>query len=121
MKVRLIHCGPKKIAVIKEIRAAYGINLKDAKNWADKAPCNLPNPPTQDKGMTLVHGLRLAGAKIEAQLEATAIDMITASSYIGTAQVAIGEGNLRECRNSLRSALRLIGDWDEMNADVNLT
>lgn len=38
----LNHCGQKKIAAIKAVRAATGLNLKDAKAIADKAPVRLP-------------------------------------------------------------------------------
>lgn len=38
----LSHCGQRKIACIKAVRAATGLNLKDAKAIADKAPVRLP-------------------------------------------------------------------------------
>lgn len=38
----LHHCGKRKIAVIKEIRSATGLNLKDAKAISDRAPVKLP-------------------------------------------------------------------------------
>jgi ribosomal protein L7/L12 len=33
--VRLVHCGPKKIAVIKEVRSLMGLSLKEAKYLCD--------------------------------------------------------------------------------------
>jgi hypothetical protein len=112
VKVRLVHCGQKKIACIKAIRCGYGFNLRTAKDWVDKAPVNLPNI-NPDLGIPMVRELREYGAKVEAFNESSALDKITAASYIQTAATALGEGNLKDTRLSLRSALRLIGDFDE--------
>lgn len=56
----LHHCGQKKIAVIKEVRAATGLNLKDAKGIADKAPVALP-VMTYEKAMTFVNAINAHG------------------------------------------------------------
>lgn len=45
LQLKLESAGPKKIAVIKCIRAAYGLSLKDAKNLIDRAPIHLPPLP----------------------------------------------------------------------------
>jgi hypothetical protein len=114
MQIRLLNCGIKKIAVIKEIRAFTGLNLKDAKHFADSAPIDLPvpvTPVTTEHANFTVRAFREAGATIEARLESTAIDKLTASSYIQTAAVALGEGNIKDTRISLRAALRLLGDF----------
>ena len=112
MKIRLQACGPKKIAVIKEIRTAYRCSLRDAKDWATKAPVDLPDLDVVH-GRELVRGLKEAGATVAATSGASAIDRLTASSYISTASIALGEGNLRDTRLSLRAALRLLGDMVE--------
>ena len=115
MKVRLIHCGQKKIACIKAIRAGYNFNLKTAKSWADKAPVQLPDINAQ-QGVPMVKELRAAGAQVEASANtANVLDKLTAASYIQVAATALGEGNLKDTRISLRAALRLIGDFDELS------
>lgn len=116
MKIRLIHAGNKKIAVIKEVRACTGKNLKDAKNLVDRAPIEFEVQCEPTRAALIVRGFREAGATIEATATANAIDKLTAASYLSTAQVALGEGNLTETRNCLRSALRLLGDFlDDIN------
>jgi len=37
--LRLEHCGPNKIAVIKVLREFLGLGLKEAKDLAESAPC----------------------------------------------------------------------------------
>lgn len=113
MKIRLLDCGNKKIAVIKAIRAATGLNLKDAKALADSAPttfeANLMGEPSRAK--LIIQDFRESGAKIQAEVTASVIDKMTAASYISTAEVALGEGNITESRRCLKSALRLLGDF----------
>jgi len=116
MQIRLIHCGNKKIAVIKAIRSAYRNNLKDAKNQADQAPITLPELSYED-GVRFVTELKEAGARVEATGEPNVLDKITAASYIQTASVALGEGNMRDARISLRAALRLLGDYPGLSED----
>ena len=113
MQIRLLNCGMQKIAVIKEIRAFTGLNLRDAKQLADHAPIDLPvpvTPVTTEQANYTVRAFREAGATITARLESTVIDKLTASSYIQTAATALGEGNIKDTRISLRAALRLLGD-----------
>lgn len=112
MLVKLLNCGQKKIACIKALRAGYGFNLKEAKGWADKAPVLLPEIDAK-RGVPMVNELREYGARVEADLEVNVIDKLTASSYIQTAATALGEGNLKDTRLSLRAALRLVGDFDQ--------
>lgn len=116
MKVRLISCGQKKIICIKAIREAYKFNLRTCKNWADKAPVDLPSID-DNAGILMVRELRECGAKVEAFSESTVLDKLTAASYIQVAATALGEGNIKDTRLSLRAALRLIGDFalDELN------
>lgn len=111
MKIRLIDAGRKKIAVIKAIRAATGLNLKDAKQLCDRAPVTFEAKVDPSQSRHIVREFKEAGARIDATLTATAIDKLTANSYISTAQVALGEGNLTETKNCLRAALRLLGDF----------
>lgn len=114
MHIRLVSSGNKKIAVIKEIRAFTGLNLKESKHLADTTPVDLPVPSipiTTEQANYTVRAFREAGATIQVQLESTAIDKLTAASYIHTAEVALGEGNVKDARISLRAALRLLGDF----------
>lgn len=111
MKIRLIENGPKRIAVIKEIRSAWWFDLKVAKSWSDKAPVEMP-PLPDEVGARAVRALRDAGATVDALADSTVLDKITAASYIQTAAAALGEGNIKDTRISLRAALRLIGDYD---------
>lgn len=111
MKIRLMGCGNKKIAVIKEVRAATGLNLKEAKQLCDRAPVELPPIQDEIRGAEVVRNLRDAGATVEAQCETTVLDKLTAASYIQTAATALGEGNIHDTRISLRAALRLLGDY----------
>jgi PTH2 family peptidyl-tRNA hydrolase len=108
MTVKLEDCGRKKIAVIKELRAGYGLSLKDAKHLSDKAPLILP-PIQPGKGAAMVRALREAGATVTV-VDPSAIDKITAATYIQSAGEALGDGNLDETRASLRAALTLLGD-----------
>ena len=111
MKIRFIDCGMKTIAVIKEVRAATGFNLKDAKQLCDRAPTELPHIQDEMRGAEVARLLREAGARIEVTCETTALDKLTAASYIQVAATALGEGNILDTRISLRAALRLLGDY----------
>lgn len=112
MKIRLIDAGNKKIAVIKAVRVATGKNLKDAKMLVDQAPVTFEaNVHGESAVKNLIREFRDSGAKIQAEMHATVIDKMTAASYISTAEVALGEGNLTETRNCLKAALRLLGDF----------
>lgn len=115
MKIKLVNAGNKKIAVIKEVRACTGLDLKSAKHIADSAPIEfaVAGDVTADQARYIVRAFKEAGATIEVQLNVNVIDKLTAASYINVAQTAMGEGNLTECRNALKSALRLIGDMPD--------
>ena len=117
MQIRLVDCGTKKIAVIKAIRAAYGINLRDAKNQADQAPITFPELD-YEQGARFVNELRNSGATVEATGKPNVLDQITAASYIQTASIALGEGNMRDARISLRAALRLLGDYPGLTESI---
>jgi hypothetical protein len=113
MQIRLLDCGKQKIAVIKEIRDFTGLNLIASKRLAESAPVDLPvpvTPITMERATYTIRAFREAGATITALLDSTAIDKLTASSYIQTAAIALGEGNIKDTRISLRAALRLLGD-----------
>jgi hypothetical protein len=124
MHIRLLSTGRKKIAVIKEIRAFTGLNLRESKRLADNAPTDLPaprTPVTAEQATYIVRALREAGATIAASLtEPTVIDKLTASSYIQTAATALGEGNIKDTRISLRAALRLLGDFIDNGTEPDL-
>ncbi len=51
------------IGAIKELRAVFGVNLKEARNWLVNAPVALP-PLPEDKAADLYHALREVGCKV---------------------------------------------------------
>jgi large subunit ribosomal protein L7/L12 len=57
--------GDKKIAVIKEVRAATGIGLKDAKALVDEAPKPVKEGLSKEEAEDLVKKLEEAGATVE--------------------------------------------------------
>ena len=106
--IRLDDAGLKKIAVIKDLRFAYGFPLQEAKRWTDKAPVLLP-PVGPGMAGKMIKALRESGATVTV-IEPTTLDKMTAVSFIQAAADALGEGNLSEVRASLRAALALVGD-----------
>ena len=116
MKIHLIRCGINKIAAVKAIRMATGLSLKDAKRLADTAPSSFNMAAGSGDLRGIIQDLRDSGSEIRIDTESSVIDKVTAASYISTAEIALGEGNATECRNCLRSALRLLGDFPD---DVN--
>lgn len=61
----LKEAGQKKIAVIKEVRAITGMNLKDAKAMVDKAPITIKEKMPKDEAEKAKGGLEEAGAVVE--------------------------------------------------------
>lgn len=61
----LKEAGQKKIAVIKEVRAITGMNLKDAKALVDKAPVTIKAKMPKDDADKAKAGLEEAGALVE--------------------------------------------------------
>ncbi len=57
--------GQKKIAVIKEVRAITGMNLKDAKELVDKAPITIKEKLPKDEAEKAKAALEEAGAVVE--------------------------------------------------------
>ncbi len=57
--------GDKKIAVIKEVRAATGLGLKDAKALVDEAPKAVKEGLSKEEADDLAKKLEEAGATIE--------------------------------------------------------
>lgn len=57
--------GDKKIAVIKEVRAATGIGLKDAKAVVDAAPKAVKEGLSKEEAEDLAKKLEEAGATVE--------------------------------------------------------
>ena len=108
VNIRLDSGGQRKIAVIKELRSAYGFALIEAKGWVDKAPILLPSLGPGMGGKT-IKALRDAGAVITV-IAPTTLDKMAAASFIQSAADAIGDGDLDEVREALRAALALVGD-----------
>ncbi len=63
--VILKEVGGGKIAVIKEVRALTGMNLKDAKGLVEKAPCAVKEKVSKEDAEKAKEGLEAAGAKAE--------------------------------------------------------
>jgi large subunit ribosomal protein L7/L12 len=61
----LKEAGQKKIAVIKEVRAITGMNLKDAKALVDKAPITIKEKMPKDDADKAKGALEEAGAVVE--------------------------------------------------------
>ena len=63
--VVLKSAGANKIAVIKVVRAATGLGLKEAKELVDGAPKNLKEGISEDDAEKLAAELKEAGAEVE--------------------------------------------------------
>ena len=65
MDVILAGSGDKKIQVIKVVRAATGLGLKEAKALVDEAPKPVKEGIDREEGDKLKHELEEAGASVE--------------------------------------------------------
>ena len=63
--VVLKSAGANKIAVIKVVRAATGLGLKEAKELVDGAPKNLKEGISQDEAAKIAAVLKKAGVEVE--------------------------------------------------------
>jgi large subunit ribosomal protein L7/L12 len=63
--VILVGAGDKKIQVIKVVRAATGLGLKEAKDLVDGAPKAVKEGATKDEAETLRKELEEAGAAVQ--------------------------------------------------------
>ena len=63
--VLLKEIGGGKIAVIKEVRALTGMNLKDAKTLVEKAPVMVKEKISKEDAEKAKEGLEAAGAVVE--------------------------------------------------------
>ena len=63
--VVLKSAGANKIAVIKVVRAATGLGLKEAKELVDGAPKNVKEAISREDAEKLVAELKEAGAEVE--------------------------------------------------------
>ena len=53
------------MAVVKAVRDATGLGLKDSKDLVDKAPSNIKENVSKDEAEALKAALEAAGAKVE--------------------------------------------------------
>lgn len=65
--VMLNNAGANKIAVIKVVREATGLGLKEAKALVDGAPAKVKEAMPKDDAEALVEKLKEAGAEAEAK------------------------------------------------------
>ncbi|MBP9854542.1 MAG: 50S ribosomal protein L7/L12 [Candidatus Omnitrophica bacterium] len=63
--VVLVDAGAQKIAVIKEVRAATNLGLKEAKDLVEAAPKPIKQGVTKEEAEELKKKLEAAGAKVE--------------------------------------------------------
>ncbi|QBR70292.1 50S ribosomal protein L7/L12 [Beijerinckiaceae bacterium] len=63
--VVLAAIGDKKIEVIKEVRAATGLGLKEAKDLVEAAPKPVKEGATKEEAEKIKAALEKAGAKVE--------------------------------------------------------
>ena len=63
--VVLVSGGDKKLNVVKVVKEALGLGLKDAKDLVDGAPKTLKEGATKDEAEALKKQLEEAGAKVE--------------------------------------------------------
>ena len=63
--VVLANAGANKIAVIKEVRAATNLGLKEAKDLVEAAPKTVKEGATKEEAEELKKKLEAAGAKVE--------------------------------------------------------
>lgn len=63
--VELTATGDQKVQVIKAIKDALGLGLKEAKDLADKAPTMLKEGMKKDEAEALKKAIEAAGGKIE--------------------------------------------------------
>ncbi|GAB6051043.1 50S ribosomal protein L7/L12 [Hydrogenophilus islandicus] len=63
--VVLVEAGAKKVEVIKVVRAATGLGLKEAKDLVDGAPKTVKEGVSKEEAEKLKKELEAAGAKVE--------------------------------------------------------
>ena len=63
--VELAEVGPNKVKVIKVVREATGLGLKEAKDLVESAPANLKEGISKEEAEALKKELEEAGAKVE--------------------------------------------------------
>lgn len=63
--VVLVEIGEKKINVVKEVRTAVGLGLKEAKDLVESAPKTIKEGLSKDEATKLKETLEKAGAKVE--------------------------------------------------------
>ena len=63
--VILAAIGPKKIEVIKEVRAVTGLGLKEAKDLVEAAPKPVKEGVTKEEAEKIKAALEKAGAQVE--------------------------------------------------------
>ena len=61
----LTDVGDKKINVIKEVRTATGLGLKEAKDMVESAPKDIKEDVPKDEANEIKEKLEAAGAKVE--------------------------------------------------------
>lgn len=63
--VVLVDIGAKKINVVKEVRTATGLGLKEAKDLVESAPKTIKEAVNKEEAEKIKESLEKAGAKVE--------------------------------------------------------
>jgi large subunit ribosomal protein L7/L12 len=63
--VVLAEVGANKVAVIKAVRSATGLGLKEAKDLVESAPAKIKEAISKDEAEALKKELEASGAKVE--------------------------------------------------------
>jgi len=63
--VSLTNAGDQKVQVIKAIKEALGLGLKEAKDLVDKAPTTLKDGMKKDEAEALKKAIEVAGGSVE--------------------------------------------------------
>ena len=63
--VVLTDVGPTKLKVVKAVKEACGLGLKEAKDLVDGAPCKLKEGMAKDEAESLKKTIEAEGAKVE--------------------------------------------------------
>ena len=64
-KVELVSIGDQKIQVIKAVKEALGLGLKEAKDLVDSAPAVLKEDAKKDEAEAMKAAIETAGGKVE--------------------------------------------------------
>ena len=111
--VILKSAGASKLGVIKVVRAATGLGLKDAKDLVDNCPKTLKEAISKEDAEKLVAELKEAGAEkikvIKVVREQTGLGLKEAKEVVDNAPKAVKEGVSKEDAEKIAAAFKEVG------------